>query len=254
MASRKWGRMSGLPPIYEMETEKQATNEVPDYAHWRVKPFVPRTRTEIINWLIERSGYSSYLELGVGDGGHFRAVDCGKKVSVDPAEGHYTGASPTHRMTSDQFFAGNRETFDLVFIDGLHHCEFVARDLRNALQILNPGGAAVCHDLNPATETMQRVPQETSEWTGDCWKAWVRLRRERPELPMVVANTDYGVGIIFPGAKCTAPKIGPANDEMTWENFDRERRMWLNLVPPGVLGEFLFDDANADKGLTVVTL
>ena len=213
-----------------------------------------RTRTEIVNWLIKRRGYASYLEIGVGDGRHFQAVCCGKKVGVDPAEGEYARAAPTHRMTSDEFFASNRETFDVVFIDGLHHCDVVTRDLRNALQILNPGGAVVCHDLNPRIEAMQRVPRETSEWTGDCWKAWVRLRRERPELPMLVANTDYGVGIIFPEAKFSARKIAPTDEEMTWENFDRERRAWLNLLPPGELGRVLFGDSEVEEGLTVVTL
>ena len=227
---------------------------MPEHADSDVKPCALRTRTEIINWLIARNGYSSYLEIGVGDGRHFRAVDCREKVSVDPAEGEHDGAMPTHRMTSDEFFASNRETFDLVFIDGLHHCDVVARDLRHALQILNPGGAMVCHDLNPGAEAMQREPRETSEWTGDCWKAWVRLRRERPELPMVVANTDYGVGIIFPGAKFTPPTIAPLEEEMTRENFERERRTWLNLLPPGVMGEVLFGDSEGEEGLTVVTL
>ena len=158
-----------------------------------------RTRTDIINWLIARNGHASYLEIGVGDGRHFHSVHCREKVSVDPG-----GASPTHRMTSDEFFATNHETFDLIFIDGLHHCEVVARDLRDALQILNPGGKVVCHDLNP-----------------------------RPEA---------------------APKIAPTDDEMTWENFTRERRAWLNLLPLGEIGCVLFGEEEAGQGLTVVTL
>ena len=213
------------------------------------------TRTEIINWLIARQGYASYLEIGVGDGAHFRAVRCLDKESVDPAEeGEYAGATPTHRMTSDEFFARNTRMFDLVFIDGLHHADVVYRDLCNALRVLTPSGMVVCHDLNPTSEEMQRVPRAVSAWTGDCWKAWVRLRTERPELPMVVANVDYGVGVIFPEAKFTVPIIAPMDDEMDWTNFSRERRAWLNLVPPGVLGEVLFGDRESEDGLTMVTL
>ena len=214
-----------------------------------------RTRTEIINWLIGRQSYGSYLEIGVGDGAHFRAVRCLDKESVDPAEaGEYAGAMPTHRMTSDEFFARNTRHFDLIFIDGLHHSDVAYRDLCNALHALNPDGMVVCHDLNPTSEEMQRVPRQAANWTGDCWKAWVRLRKERPELPMVVANTDYGVGIIFPKANTAYPLITPGDAEMTWTNFDRERRTWLNLVPPGLLGEVLFGDREAEDGLTIVTL
>ena len=132
--------------------------------------------------------------------------------------------------------------------------DFAGRDISNALQILNPGGAVVCHDLNPGSEEMQKLPRQTSEWTGDCWKAWVRVRREQPDLPMAVANTDYGVGIILPAAKFSTPKIAMTDDEMTWDDFDRERREWLNLLPPGELSRVLFGDSGDESGLTVVTL
>ena len=214
-----------------------------------------RTRTEILNWLIARQGYVSYLEIGVGDGAHFRSVWCVDKEGVDPAaECEYAGATARHRMTSDEFFARNERTFDLVFIDGLHHADVVYRDMCNALRVLTPDGMVVCHDLNPASEEMQRVPRQVLVWTGDCWKAWMRLRRERPGLPMLVANTDYGVGIIFPNAKSATPPLGPVEDEVDWAGFDRERRAWLNLVPPGVLGEVLFGDTLAGEDLTLVTL
>ena len=246
-----WLQQGLRVPICLGNPDEQATLGTLEQFDPNVELCALLTRTGIINWLIDRNGYSSYLEIGIGDGRNFSEVNCERKVSVDPAEGEYAEASPTHRMTSDEFFASNRETFDIVFVDGLHHRDVVFRDLCNALRILNPGGAIVCHDLNPSTEAMQRVPRETNAWTGDCWKAWVQLRRERPELPMMVAKTDYGVGIIVPEAKFTAPKI---DDELTWKNFDRERSTWLNLVPPGALGEVLFGDLKTEQCLAVVTL
>ncbi len=189
----------------------------------------PATRTSIINRMIARQGYRSYLEIGLGNGEHFDKVRCAEKESVDP--GDEIGAlQPTHRMTSDEFFARNRRRFDLVFIDGLHHCETVYRDICNALAALSPGGMVVCHDMNPTTEDMQAVPRRQQEWTGDCWKAWVRLRRERPALPVVVADTDYGVGVIFPDGKPGSVDGMPDDEELTWENLVRNRRNWLDLV------------------------
>src|SRR5690606_35213812 len=130
------------------------------------------TRTEILNSIIVKRGYKSYLEIGVGDGSNFRNIRCPDKTGVDPEE------VAEYQVTSDRFFALNRKTFDIILIDGLHHKENVRRDIENALRFLNPGGAVVCHDLNPATEIIQRVPRVSEEWTGDCWKAWVQLRTE----------------------------------------------------------------------------
>ena len=179
--------------------------------------------------MIARQGYRSYLEIGLGSGEHFNRVRCAEKESVDPAGGT-RAVAPTHRMTSDEFFTRNRRRYDLVFIDGLHHCETVYCDIWNALAALSPGGTVVCHDMNPATEEMQAVPRRTQEWTGDCWKAWVRLRREHPALPAVVADTDYGVGVIFPDGKPGRAGALPKDGELTWENLERNRRSWLNLV------------------------
>ncbi len=96
------------------------------------------TRTDIINRMIARQGYRSYLEIGLGGGEHFRKVRCAEKEGVDPS----CATTPTHRMTSDEFFARNRRCYDLIFIDGLHHCETVCRDICNALAALSPVPAA----------------------------------------------------------------------------------------------------------------
>ena len=73
------------------------------------------------------------------------------KVGVDPClEAH--DREPTFKLTSDDFFAKNKETFDIIFIDGLHESEQVERDINNSLLCLNQGGYIVCHDINPTKE------------------------------------------------------------------------------------------------------
>lgn len=189
-----------------------------------------RPRTKLINKVIEKRNYQSYLEIGLGDGRNFNNIRCKHKESVDPAEGT-NATQPTHVMTSDVFFSNNKQRFDLIFIDGLHHSETVYRDICNALDVLSPGGMIICHDMNPTTEVMQAVPRQNLERTGDCWKAWIKLRRERPEIPVMVANTDYGLGIIFPTGKPTTTDTMPDDAELTWQNFEVNRQRWLNLVP-----------------------
>lgn len=174
---------------------------------------------EVLNALIRHFGYHSYLEIGSGGrGANFDRVNCPEKLSVDP--------DPTcladRIQSSDEFFATNDRTFDLVFIDGLHHAGQVYRDIVNSLACLNPNGSIVCHDLSPRSELEQRVPRDSQSWTGDCWKAWVRVRLLFDNLEMFVVDTDHGCGIIRRGGKSTPL--------LTWDTFDTLRQLWLNLV------------------------
>lgn len=183
-------------------------------------------RTDILNRLIAYFRYNSYLEIGVADPRlNFNAVQINDadKIGVDPDP-----VGSTYQMTSDEFFASNKNQFDLIFIDGLHHQDQVYRDILNALKALNPNGTIVCHDMNPTTYEAQVVPrqQDTWFWTGDCWRAWVKLRMERPDLDMKVVNTDWGCGIIRVGAQAVLSHI----PTIEWNDFVVHRAEWLNLI------------------------
>jgi len=181
-------------------------------------------RTDIIQGLIDKIGAKAYLEIGMGPGLNFEEIVCEHKICIDP--------TPTvevmFSLTSDDFFAQNEETFDVIFIDGLHWSEQVYKDITNSLDILNDGGYIICHDMNPNSEFIQRYPQPKieSEWTGDCWKAWVKLRSERDDLNMSVVDTDYGCGVITIGKQSKVLFKG----ELTWETLDNNRTELLNLI------------------------
>lgn len=182
-------------------------------------------RISLIQKHINKYGYKNYLEIGVQAGHCFAAVQCEKKTGVDPDP---TSAATVHK-TSDEFFAKNKEKFDIIFIDGLHHADQVEKDILNSLACLAEGGTILMHDCKPTTEFMQRIPLTTQvEWTGDCWKAFVKLRTERDDLEMKVIDCDWGVGVIRPGKqeklKVTVP--------LSWENFLMNQNVWLNLVAP----------------------
>jgi len=181
------------------------------------------TRTQLINKAIENKGYKTYLEIGVQKGINIRGVKCSNKTGVDP---NPLSDDTTHEMTSDDFFKTNKDTFDCVFVDGLHESEQVYKDITNALEVLNEGGAILCHDMNPTSEEMQKVPRISNVWTGDCWKAWVKLRQERDDLNMFVVDTDYGVGVITRGKQ----KKLCNNIEITYKNFSKFKNNWLHLI------------------------
>lgn len=187
------------------------------------------TRTEIINALILKHKYETYLEIGVQNGKNYHAINCTKKVGVDPEQ----NSKATVYLTSDEYFADAikyRTKFDIIFIDGLHHHEQVYKDINNALACLSKGGTIVCHDMNPTTEAMQKVPRIQTEWTGDCWKAFVTMRTSPKALRMYVVDTDYGVGIIQRGKRSKKEIVNMNVYEMNYEMFTKYKQSWLNLI------------------------
>jgi hypothetical protein len=197
----------------------------------KIPPSFKLRRTAILNTLVERYGYTSYLEIGQGfRRDNFDWVRCPVKIGVDPDK----SLNAAYQMTSDEFFVLNDDTFDLIFIDGLHQADQVERDILNALKILNENGAILVHDCNPTTQAMQVVPRSQAFWTGDVWKAWVKLRATRPDLKMYVINTDAGCGLIRKGSQETIQI--PAS--LTYEGLAENRQRWLNLVEPN---DFLAD-------------
>ena len=185
-------------------------------------------RTDIINHLAKKNNAASYLEIGVGCASNFTGVNISYKAGIDPK----WSPSVTHLMTSDEFFSQNKDYFDIIFIDGLHHAEQVYCDIINSLKFLNLGGYIVCHDMAPSREGIQIIPREESEnpmrgaWLGDCWKAFVKLRAERDDLVMRTVNTDFGCGIIERNASIKLKVL----TQLTWSNYVLHKAEWLNLI------------------------
>ena len=179
-------------------------------------------RWDVINHLAQQIGATSYLEIGLYASECFNAVQCEHKVSVDPKA--KKRIDPTFVMTSDQFFDQNKETFDIIFIDGLHENKQAYRDIINSLKYLNDGGVIVVHDCNPCTELAQKIPRDSQCWTGDVWKAWVQLRQEL-DKQMFVIDTDCGCGIIRDGQ---ATKFVSSNP--TYKDLKSNRTEMLNLI------------------------
>lgn len=186
------------------------------------------TRTDIINDFISKRGYTSFLEIGTASGDNYRNVSAPIRMSVDPDP--HTMA--TFRMTSDTFFHSYGYTFDIIFIDGLHECNQVYRDIHNALNFLNPGGVIILHDCLPSSEQMQTHADSYpgGVWTGDVWKAFLKARSELSFLTYTI-NTDYGCGIIDTTVKLKRkpPHLPTDMDTMTYNEFVTNKTEWMNV-------------------------
>jgi hypothetical protein len=186
-----------------------------------------RKRTDVLNLLVERFGYQTYLEIGLRSvNRNLGRVRCPIKHSVDPDP----FAKATFVMPSDAFFASHEASYDIIFIDGLHTEEQVDRDIAAALERLNAGGTIVLHDCNPPTEWHQR-PQKAAkgdeEWNGAVWRSYAKLRMTRSDLFQCVVDVDYGVGIIRRGRQDLFP-VAP----IAYALLDSQRRRLLRLVEP----------------------
>lgn len=192
-------------------------------------------RYDILERLIERFGYRSYLEIGVAGGATFRRLSLADKTGVDPRWRRWSLFDRRIRkIKSDRFFARNSRSFDLVLIDGLHIAEQAWRDIENALACLDPRGTIVTHDCLPTSREMQSVPRSQVLWTGDVWRAFLRASQQ-PDLSTMVLDTDCGCGVIRRGSDGlggTPPELDPFDREaLPWEMFDREKSRWLRIVP-----------------------
>jgi hypothetical protein len=77
-------------------------------------------RTDIINYLIERYNYNSYLEIGVQfPHSNYDKIEIQNKVGVEP----YPAQDLLHKhiveLTSDMFFKSLEDNvkYDIIFID-----------------------------------------------------------------------------------------------------------------------------------------
>jgi len=185
-------------------------------------------RLAILNHLAQRINAQSYLEIGVCNGYVFNNIKVAHKIGVDPSSVSVANV----RMHSDDFFATHDLRFDLIYIDGLHVADQVERDINNSLKILNPGGFIVCHDMLPPDRECQMVPAVKDKWTGDCWKAWVKIRCVNDQLCMAVVDTDYGCGVISRGRQ----SLLTIDCDLTYDAFESHKMRWMNIIS---VGQFL---------------
>lgn len=185
-------------------------------------------RTEILNKLIQKNNFKSYLEIGVNTpnqpGYNWVGVSCETKHGVDP------NVDTTYRMTSDEFFSNHiSQKYDIVFVDGLHLFEQAFRDIENSINNLNDNGIIVVHDCNPTSEITQRRERVSDAWHGDVWKAILKLRLEKKDINIHTIDTDEGCAIITRGGQNLMDNNGKI-DVYTYEFFNQNRTEILNLI------------------------
>ena len=160
------------------------------------------------------------MEIGLGDCNNYNSVslDINNKYGVDPA---FDSVNNIHGVKSDEFFQNNNETFDVIFIDGLHHYDQVLEDLKNSLNSLKKGGIIFIHDMIPLNKTSQEIPRNRQKiWTGDVWKLCYNLMNSK-NIDFIISNIDCGVGIVKPSNNYKLNIDFENNNEKNYDDFKK---------------------------------
>lgn len=197
-------------------------------------------RFDLINYLIDKYNFKSYLEIGVCNPENcFNLINSENKISVDPGV-EYQQNPVDYQMTSDEFFSkldSNQlnlhpdTKWDLIFIDGLHISTQVQKDILNSLNHLSWNGFIVLHDCNPPDIFMARedyyVNGQQRPWNGTTWKAIYWLRTHRNDLKVCTLDTDWGLGIVTRGK---SDLIDFDNPFYEYNKMSQNRIKDLNLI------------------------
>ena len=181
-------------------------------------------RYDIINKIVIKRNYTSYLEIGCFKDETFNQINIKKKVGVDPASGGNL------RMTSDQFFKENKEKFDLIFIDGLHVYEQVIKDIFNSVKALRENGIILVHDCLPRKLWYQTPTRMSDTWNGDVWKAIVECRTLE-NIDTYTCLADEGIGVIKLQKNNNLLKLKLSNfKNLKYKEYYTNRESLMNII------------------------
>jgi Methyltransferase domain len=195
------------------------------------------TRHEFLAMLHEALKPRGYLEIGVFSGDSLRLVQRGTPaIGIDPdphLHGHFPGSTHVARTTSDNYFAAGPpalEYVDLAFIDGMHLFEYALRDFMNVELHSNRRTVVVLDDVLPRNQHEAARDQCPGDWTGDVWKVPRILQLLRPDLQVILVDTQpTGTCVVFDLDR-TSHRVQDMYDQMIAWGLDQ----W-NTVPDEVL-------------------
>ena len=183
-----------------------------------------KSRLEIVQNIISKKNYSSYLEIGTFKDELFGFIKCKDKIGVDPVWGGNI------KKTSDKFFLENTQKFDLIFIDGLHHYKQVKKDIINSLKALNDGGMILMHDCMPKNYYYQAVPRCQYNWNGDTWKAFLEVR-VKDDVDAYCCYADQGIGVILKRKNRNKLNLNTVKfSKFNFNEFAQNYLKYLNII------------------------
>lgn len=153
-----------------------------------------------INSIIRKRNLKNlkYLEIGIAHGYTFEAVRTDYKIGVDPFPKSrikkQTSRMKIDNRNSDDFFASNSQSFDFIFVDGMHTFEQSYTDLINSLNSITSRGVVLVDDVIPGdkysampdialcNKERMKDGEELETWSGDVFKSIIMLKDLHPNI------------------------------------------------------------------------
>jgi methyltransferase family protein len=203
---------------------------------------------EVLRWIHETLQPSSYIEIGVFEGGSLSlALPATQSIGIDPNPQINRRLSPkTHlfRLTSNEFFAqcdlrtlvvGSH--FSLAFIDGLHLFEQALMDFINLERSSGSGSIVLVHDSMPLDAETSGRKQKTMFYTGDVWKLLLCLSHYRTDLRIHTVRTAPS-GLSMIGNLDSRSRVLPTQLDsilrrfrrLSFDYYEKHRHEFLNEI------------------------
>jgi hypothetical protein len=181
------------------------------------------SRPEAINQFLACFKRPHYLEIGVSKGETFFEIKAERKVAVDPkfmfsvddaAKLHQR--SEFHEVTSDYYFGSiirPDESFQVIYLDGLHTFEQTLRDFTNAIHFLARNGVIVIDDVVPNSYKAALADQSDSfavkaftndpdnSWMGDTYKLVFFIEAFFPTFELRTIADNHGQAVVWRAAR-----------------------------------------------------
>jgi len=118
-------------------------------------------------------------------------------VAVDDDSRMYvidSASNSIYKITSDEFFANNLNTFNFIYVDGCHEPEYIKRDLENSFAVLEDGGIMWMDDYDGG-QTKETFDNFLIEYDG-CYNIihkgyQLAIQKKNPVFtPFFIENTQ----------------------------------------------------------------
>lgn len=224
----------------------------------KIPPDFPDT-VRRLNHLVDHLGLSTYLEIGLGNGGTFDSVKAPHKTGVDPHPWNpaVRDLQGVHVVTSDEYFSRHWDDglrFDLILLDGLHTAEQTYRDFVNSLHYSHARTVWLIDDVMP-NDVFSAIPDQSeavrqrkaatgssdTAWHGDVYKVVWMIRAFHDNMTLRTFSKQQPQSLVYySGASQTRSASGATLGEIASLTFDdtQSRRADYNLgEEPDILRE-----------------
>jgi hypothetical protein len=170
-------------------------------------------KTDIIHFLSDLNGYSSYLEICTSTtGGLYHKIDrarfkrCHRLMYRCPSS--YDDGMDVNFRSPDMRTKELFETihalglrYDIALVDPFHTYDISYRDLVDALGVVTDRGTVVVHDCCPPTEEVIAPDWTPGAWCGVTFIAMIDFLKDHPELAYATVDTDCGCAVFRRGGR-----------------------------------------------------